>query len=328
MPQFLNSLGPRRFGEHKWHDKLKKIATTDLRGGDILIAKEWSNRALDVAVIRLGQAIFSHHAEASSQSEHVILNCEDGQASTIESLSQGLLISDRINMRDHVVYSCRDEDLRWEAVYVAETLAGKRKIDASNDYQGKYRKYYDDGKSEVKYRSNMGTAATLFRRKHQGKGALARIQKLYDIVYNGGSIEGVRMICSEFVASCYEVAAMRLNERSDKEPIYPFGQGVDPRAMTAKAFEAVLHRSYSQFSFAGTYIGAAPMTEAQLEADKWFNLYKVAKERTNNPQMTPEQAYQWFQTDKSGQNLTLDGLPSLAQFKQYLDVYRKFHPMG
>lgn len=136
MPRFLNSLGPRRFGEHKWHDKLKKIATTDLRGGDILIAKEWSNRAFDVAAIRLGQAIFSHHAEASSQSEHVLLNCEDAEASTIESLSLGLLIADRINMRDHVVYSCRDEDLRWEAVYVAETLAGKRKIDASNDYRG------------------------------------------------------------------------------------------------------------------------------------------------------------------------------------------------
>ncbi len=328
MPRFLESLGPRRFGEHKWHDTLKRIDSTDMRAGDILIAKEWSNRALDVTFIRMGQAVFSHHSGASSQSEHVLINCEDGEVATVESVSQGLLISNRINMRDHVVYSCRDEDLRWEAVHVAETLAGKKKIETSQDYNGNFRKYYEDSQAEVKYRSLPGMAASVFRRKSQGKRALARIQKLYDIVYGDAPNEGIRMICSEFVASCYEVAAMRLNERTNKEAIHPFGQGIDPRAMTAKAFEAVLHGSYSQFNFAGTYIGKDPMTNAQTEANKWFQLYEIAKNTSNNPQMTPEQAYQWFQTDQHGKILTRTGLPSLAEFKKHLETYRKFHPFG
>ncbi len=172
-------------------------------------------------------------------------------------------------------------------------------------------------------------AASVFRRKKQGKHALARIQKLYDIVYNDAPNQGIRMICSEFVASCYEVAALRLNEAMG-ESIHPFGQGIDPRAMTAKAFEAVLHRSYSQFNFAGTYIGKTTMTKPQEVANKWHYHYETAKHVTNNPQLTPDQAYQWFTTDQNGKSLMWaeNPMPSLAEFKHHLAVYRKFHPFG
>lgn len=253
-------LAPRSFGEHKVHKQLRKLAATDLLAGDILIAKEWDLlRAKDVAFVRLGQAVFSHVRGGSNQSEHVLMVLEDGVEYTAESLSNGLLVRKGIYKRDHVVYGCDDDDLRKEAAQVALRLAGVQfGADNVDDYEQK--------NTKIKYRTMPGMAASVFRAKYAGSYCSARIDQLYKIAYLSRNAKGVRMVCSEFVASCYEVAAVRLNRGINARVPPAKGLGVDPRGMTAKALEAVLNRAGSGFRLSGRYRGSVPMTQEQLAA--------------------------------------------------------------
>lgn len=262
---------PRRFGEHKRHANLHKMLDSDLYEGDILLVKEWSNTDSDVRFIRLGQAMFSHIAGGSSNTEHALINCRDGSVFVIESLGDGLNVGTKVRRRDHVVYSCTDDRLRSEACFVAERLADVRNItaihlDDSDDdamQDAKREAAYMQHKSAIKYRSGVGMAASVFRSKKQWHFADKRLRRLYEIVYEGKKLGSLRMICSEFVASCYEVAALHIEKRTQQNP-RPFGTGIDPRGMSAKAFEAVLQRPNTKFRMAGSYFGTEPLEQNEL----------------------------------------------------------------
>lgn len=321
MTKFL----PRRFGEYKEHANLAQLLDSDLRAGDLLIAKEWTNHALDVAFVRTGQALFSHVRGGSSQSEHVLLNCLDGGPFTVEALSKGLRVADRVFRRDHVVYGCTNHALRTEAVRVAEALSGVNTITPDNiaDYDdadmieaktaAAFELHYEAKKSVVKYRSGPGMAASVFRLKRQGRSAERRLVRLYDVVYGGKSAAGVKMVCSEFVASCYEVAALRLELTTGTNPL-PFGLGVDPRAMTAKALEAVLQRGNTCFRLAGRYRGTCPntdegITDEHRTARVMAGLYVLACQELGR-NVSPDDAYQYLTTHPLMKAQTLVGLPS------------------
>lgn len=267
----LKKLKPKRLGERAAHQNLPKLKARDLLEGDILIAKVWGNDAFDAAFVRASQAVFSHVRGGSSQSEHVLLNCLDGGTFTVETLSRGTCISYDVERRDHVVYRCSDRLLAREASRVGKALAGVANIFVGTDVgdspalidakRGRaFAQHYDQKKAEVKYRNPVGMAASVFRSKRQGRFAEARIARLHDIAYGNKAATGIAMICSEFIASCYEVAAAQLDSEA------PFGRGVDPRAMTAKALEAVLNRSGSLFKLEGRFAGTklTPAVEKEL----------------------------------------------------------------
>lgn len=250
--------GPRRFREYSLHTHLRELADPDLRAGDVLIAKEWSPHSVESFFIPLGQALISHHTGASAASEHVLLVVDDSVAKTAQAVSQGVLISQGVNKRDHVVYGCTDESLRWEAVLVAERLGGAG-VGETNE------EVHAAGRSPVNFRSRKGAATVLFRRKNQGRGANRRLQQIYDHIYDGKPLGNVRMVCSEFVTTCYEVAAMRLNEVQDRQ-VSVFN--VDPRAVSAKALEALLRKTSGWFSLSGRYRGSVNYTKAQEREEK------------------------------------------------------------
>lgn len=289
---------PRRFGEHKEHQHLHRLMDSDLYEGDILLVKEWSNTDSDVRFIRYGQAMFSHVRGGSMNTEHVILNCRDGSVFAIESLGDGLNIGNKVRRRDHVVYSCSDDRLRSEACFVAERLANVRNIqpadvddsDTAEIREAKHQSAYAAHKSSIKYRSGPMMAASVFRSKKQGRFAHARLQRIYDIVYKDAPQGALKMICSEFVAACYEVAALHLNARAGLD-LSPFGGGVDPRALTAKAFEAILQRPDSLFGLAGRYAGTEPLEANEHAALKRLADLYVATCRQAQKRLSVDEAF-------------------------------------
>jgi len=267
----LKKLVPKRFGERSAHRNLRKLHDVDLHEGDILIAKVWGNDAWDAAFVRAAQATFSHVRGGSSQSEHVLLNCRDGGTYTVETLSRGTYISYQVERRDHVVYRCRDVELAREASRVGQLLAGVSKIAVGSQAgdgaeiiearQGMaYAQHYNNKQAEIKYRNPVGIASTVFRTKSRGRNGNARIAHLSDLAYGGKSAAGVSMICSEFIAACYEIASDKLGTPP------PFGAGVNPGAMTAKALEAVLNRNGSLFKLKGRYAGTKETPQSDREA--------------------------------------------------------------
>jgi hypothetical protein len=247
------SAGPRRFGEHKLHDKLRQLTSPDLRAGDILIAKEWSPHNKESFFIPLAQMLVSHHRGASGASEHVLLVVKDAEARTAEAVNHGVLISKGIQKRDHVVYGCTNEMLRWEVVKVACRLGGVQTGELDKDI-------YEAQKSPVNFRSRTGMPTVLFRRKNAGTGASQRVRQVYDFVYEGKALGDVRMVCSEFVTTCYEVAALRLTEKTHTR-VTAFN--VDPRAISAKALEGLLRAGTGPFRLSGRYRGALNYTKKQ-----------------------------------------------------------------
>lgn len=235
------TFGPRRFGEHKLHSKLKKNASADLRAGDILIAKEWSPHNKESLVIPVSQMLLSMHGGASMASEHVLMVLDDGDARVAEAVGGGVRISRGVKKRDHVVYSCADDTLRKEAVHVAERLGGLGAGELNNMWA------YSKGNSPVQYRSRLGMSSVLFRSKRKGSRARARIQRLYDYVYGNGELGNARMVCSELVVACYQVAGEKLGS-----PIF----NVDSQAISAKALEGIIMR-HPGFKLAGTYVGTS-----------------------------------------------------------------------
>jgi hypothetical protein len=273
------SAGPRRFGEFKMHKNLRELSSADLRAGDVLLAKEWSPHNVESFFIPAAQAAFSRTWGASAASEHALLVVEDGEAKTAQAVSKGVLISTGINKRDHVVYGCDDEQLRWEAVLVAERLGGvgvgEENVEA-----------YNAGQVGMKFRKAASLPSVLFRQKRRGKGANKRLQQVYDHVYGGQPLGDVRVVCSEFVVTCYEVAAMRLSEQSET-PVKAFD--VDPRAISAKALEGLLQVGSGPFRLSGRYKGTIPYTakqEKEAEAARraaWDNMSIGRKDENNVP---------------------------------------------
>lgn len=263
------TFGPRRFGEHKIHAQLRKLGEPDLRLGDVLIAKEWKPHNLESFVIPLAQAVVSHHTGASAASEHLLMIVEDGTARNAQAVSGGVLISDGIVKRDHVVYGCTNRRLAEAAAGVAAALGGVDIDETNEDIQRR-------GESPVKFRSVPGAASVLFRRMNKGKGAQERLTAIYKFVYENKPLGGLRMVCSEFVVTCYEVAAMRMAEiHPDIEPVKAFD--VDPRGVSAKALESLLRNPTTPFQLSGRYRGTVPYTKAQWR--EYLSEQEAARER-------------------------------------------------
>jgi len=227
----MGGLKPKMFGEKARFNALTPLPTNNLEMGDLLVVKELDSPLKsdsDANFIRFGQAVFSHVQGGTALSEHVLMITDNGVESTVEAVGDGVICRTYVTKRPHEVYRCKDPILAAEAVGVGLALSGGARVGAALMDYGHYKIH-----------------ASPFRLKRKILTANGRIRQLYDIAYNGASRDGVKMICSEFVASCYEVAALRL--QTD-------GLGYDPRGLTAKALEAVLNRS-TLFQPAGRYTG-------------------------------------------------------------------------
>jgi hypothetical protein len=120
-------------------------------------------------------------------------------------------------------------------------------------------------------------AASVFRGKFMGHFASQYVKQIYEFVYNRDAAKGagLRMICSEFVAACYETAACKLSKDKGSKVT---ALNADPRALTAKALEAVLNRS-NQFECVGRYRGSLP--QEHLDYARYTILEAVGKGLVN-----------------------------------------------
>jgi hypothetical protein len=210
-----------------------------LETGDILIVKDFGNvrdSDSDSNFIRIGQAVFSHVRGGSAFSEHVLMCRLGGTENTVESVGEGLVKRSYVTARQHAVYRCTIKTsgvarMGAEAVKVGLKLAGMAGIDEALPY----------GHGKM--------ALSPFRLKYHGRFASRYVNDVYEFVYNKGPKRHSGMICSEFVALCYEVAGQKLLDHGVLD--------VDPRAMTAKALEAMLNRS-ADFQLVGRYEGDGP----------------------------------------------------------------------
>jgi hypothetical protein len=245
-----------------------QMAVGELRRGDILLVKlyedyqywqdvdrlaPYAGMGKDGNSVLVAQAVFSHVKHGSATSEHVMLVADDGMEEVYESVCCGVIRSTRIYDRWHAVYRVVQnlQPLANEAARVAKQLG--RQFDSTGKLMNVPPLPDEQTTASVGYRSKGGMAASAFRPRHAGRRCDTRLQRIYDIVYNNKQDlrNGLKMICSEFVATCYEVAAMRLN----RPPLF----NVDPRAMTAKALEAALYRSASYITQVGIYQGSEPI---------------------------------------------------------------------
>jgi len=270
---------PRRFGEHKFHDRIHGVSVDELRIGDILIAREWSIHDADGSLQR----------SATCPSEATLLVLRDAEEWTAESLYQGLKVRPKIRKRDHVVYGCTNRVLAREAALVAEVLAGLDPDEQEGERPA------PKSPVVVKDRGNLGAVALTFGRMKPRRGASQRIQKIYDVVYNGASPEGLRLISPEFIVTCYEVAAYAINlGRPDTAPIKAFG--VHPWAVTGKALEALLMRPDTPFKLSGTFHGSLNQGEGSQGLKKMSDsksprrdhLRRVSKQQENGKEVSPD----------------------------------------
>jgi len=238
QPARRKKFQPRRFGEHKFHDRMHRLSVDELRIGDILIAREGSIHDTDG----------SGQRSVPCSPESTLLGLRDAEEWTAESLYQGLKVRPKILKQDHVVYGCTNRVLAREAALVAEVLAG---LDP-DELEGE--RPPAQSPVVVKEHGHLG-AVGAFRRGKVARGVSQRIQKIYDVVYNEASPDGVRLICPEFIVTCYEVAAYAINlGRPETAPIKAFG--VHPRAVTGKALEGLLMRPDTPFKLSGMFHGS------------------------------------------------------------------------
>ena len=173
-------------------------------------------------VIRGAQAAFSH-ANGSSNDQHALIMVS--ATKTAEAGGKGVH-SSTVDTRAHLVFRITDALLAHEAAYVGSRLIGQGGV-------------ITPGKYNV-----MGAGTTIFRHKNVGPRAIAYLQCVYDIVYSDKRAKGPDMFCSQLVATCVEVAAMRLHRH---------GLGVDPQAMSPKALEAAFKVHPGLFHLLGRY---------------------------------------------------------------------------
>lgn len=179
--------------------------------------------------------------KGSCSSEHVILVASDGQEDVIECVGVGAIRRSFVSARPHVVYRYKGEAkelIRKRVVEVAEWLSGNYSL------ENRTRLNRGMNDAQVNYASTVKTAGSVFRAKFRGLSSHRRIARIAE-QFAANQQPRYKMICSEFAATCYEVAAW------DCHALSPLG--IDPRAMTAKALEAVLNRS--EFKLVGSYEG-------------------------------------------------------------------------
>jgi hypothetical protein len=246
--------------EQRFKASYRSLSTKELKMGDILVVKDFGGpfeSGLDSFAVRSSQALFSHVRGGSAFSEHCILFARDeandpvNDEITVEAISTGVTVRQEVDPRQHLVYRFRGGDhavrelMRMRAVEVGMTLAGRnggRKL----HYAG-----VNVGPLGIPTKKAL---VSFFRSQKRGRFANAHLDRLYDGVYgSGGQVPKVRMICSEFVATCYELAARYLWHQNQYP--YEYCLGIDPRAMTAKALEAALNARSNLFRIVGRYQG-------------------------------------------------------------------------
>ena len=245
----------KRKNDEKKYNALAIKKTVDLERGDILIVKDFGGAGEDPDsdYIRAGQALFSRMGKSgSATSEHAILVAEDHKANVFESAGSGVVSRSAVSSRPHLLYRYtgdRHNEVATEAVRVARYLCNGHSRESLSQIGG-------TPDPSVDYASGGKMAASVFRSKHKGVFANRRIKSIHDAYLSGRDVRSLSlgMICSEFVATCYEVAAMVWGANSP--------MNADPRALTAKALQSVLNRR--SFDLVGSYRGDVSHSLHQL----------------------------------------------------------------
>lgn len=218
----IEKMGPKELSEEQEYKKLP--LAHQVQTGDVLLVKVFGiDTKAGPNVIRAGQFMFSR-ANGSANSEHAIIMVDSIR--TAEAKGSGGVCSLTLDDRHHVVYRCLNVPLAREAAFVAQRLAGLDHILTPGHY------------------NMVSCANSPFWSRNLGKRGHAFLQKLYDLVYSDQKGKGPDMFCSEFVTSCYEVAAMRLQTHA---------LDVDPQGMTVRAMEEELNRHPRLFRMLGRY---------------------------------------------------------------------------
>ncbi len=248
-------------GEAQRFSNYRMLSTSDLKLGDILIVKDFGGpieSGLDSFVVRSAQAVFSHVRGGSFYSEHCILFARDTSAGdapnseiVVEAVDTGVTRATAIFPRQHLVYrfcggSKQVRDLmRFRAVDAAMAFAGRNRSGKRVPFAA-----YKVGKVPLPAPK---AVASFFRSQKRGSFANQHLRVLYDAVFGSAALPKVRMICSELVATCYELAALYLWHQN----LYPYESclNIDPRATTAKALESALNNRPHLFKIVGRYQG-------------------------------------------------------------------------
>jgi hypothetical protein len=243
----------------RFYANYRMLSTSDLKLGDILIVKDFGGplqSGPDSLVVRSAQAVFSHVRQGSFRSEHCMLFARDtasfspNQEVVLEAVETGVTVNQAIYPRQHLVYrfcggskATRTQMRTW-AVWAGGRMAGRF------------------GGTRVPFAvvtlGNVAVPApkavgSFFRSQKRGNSATKHLTALYNSVFGTTAMPKVRMICSEFVTTCYELAALHLSRQNN----YPTDSclGVDPRAVTAKALESALNTRPHLFKIVGRYQG-------------------------------------------------------------------------
>lgn len=247
--------------EQRFYANYRALQASELKMGDILVVKDFGGpieSGLDSFVVRSTQAVFSHVRGGSFYSEHCMLFARDSQyfgdppvcERTVEANEKGVTVERGILPRQHLVYRFYygskqvRELMRFRAVEAGRTMAGE-----NGGTKVPYAAYKIGGMPVPSPKA----VGSFFRSKNRGNSANKHLTALYNAVFGSAAMPPVRVICSELVATCYELAALY----NWHQNLFPFESclNIDPRGMTAKALESVLNSRPHLFKIVGRYQG-------------------------------------------------------------------------
>jgi len=205
----------------------KDLGFNDMRSGDVLLFEDVTGAKTHFA-IAVGQSLFSHRSNASSNVTHAGLY--DGGGSIMESSGAAGLRSMKLVEKHHgykfQVYRHSNKSVAMASVSWAAKLINERPSGVgTSDGFGRY----DTGMA----------GKAMFTRSNRGSGAKKAVANLKD-----NAFEDRGFYCSNFVVECYELAC----EVTGNGPVID----VDYRKVTPKILQANL-RNNSDWSFIGNY---------------------------------------------------------------------------
>jgi len=229
-----------------WYKFRTSHNEVDLVPGDILIQKEFGGHGPlkgEVAGrIRYGQALFSHVNGGHMDSENLSLVVDIAPAKdsagnsfpyakVVEAADVHLGVFN-IDCRDKLVYRPKDRKWAKEAASVGERLCGLR----NDNYKILKSGYYSTDKA----------VKSICRSRQLKDNGRKFLKDLHSRVYaprlNNKPVRCPDMFCSEFVAACYEIAAIQLKIT---------GLKLDPRALSPKALEGHMNKRKNLFTMLG-----------------------------------------------------------------------------
>jgi hypothetical protein len=216
------------------------LTQKNLLEGDVLLVEDWCHD-FSHAAIALGQAIFSHGKNASSNVTHA--GIFDGTRNILESSGdEALRSADFIMVHKKTKYQVYryigdSEELPAAASAWAKRLIGHRYVDPRmlNNKTGEVEKgqgFGRYGKAEA--------LGSLFTTSSRGQGARVAVNQLVDDPY-----EDRAFYCSNFVVECYELACRELRIK----PVI----AVDYRHVSPKRLQKALRDRTDLWEYQGNY---------------------------------------------------------------------------